>query len=134
MTEGKRPLRMHGRDQRIWDMLRAAGIVREGDYVRRVIIDINVTDAVVVHIERYGDERLLELFRGLGGAEIRTLPRPEGGQADPGTATVTLTSEEVLLLRQRLAFDGPGTPAVNSPLDAKLYRTQLDLRGRSERA
>lgn len=34
---------------------------------------------------------------------------------------VYLTDEELLLLRQRLS-DGPGTPAVDSVLDAKLWR------------
>ena len=43
---------MHGRDQRIYDALRAAGIIHEGDYVRRVIIDIDVDQAPVIHIER----------------------------------------------------------------------------------
>ena len=78
MTEARRPLRMHGRDQRIYDALTEAGIIRENDYVRRVIIDINVTDAVVIHVERYGDERLLDVIRGMGGAVIRTgTPRRE---------------------------------------------------------
>ena len=76
MTEGKRPLRMLGRDQRIYDALKDAGIIRENDYVRRVIIDINVTDAVVIYIERIGDERLLDLVRTLDGAEIRGAPGP----------------------------------------------------------
>jgi len=39
---------------------------------------------------------------------------------------VLLTAAELLLLRQRLS-DGPGTPAVNSALDAKLYRAQREL-------
>lgn len=39
---------------------------------------------------------------------------------------VLLTAEELLLLRQRLS-EGPGTPAVNSTLDAKLYEAQRKL-------
>jgi len=65
------PHRLHGRSQEIYDALRLAGIIREGDHVRRVIIDINVSDAVVVYIERYGDSRMLDLIPVLGGAEIR---------------------------------------------------------------
>lgn len=36
---------------------------------------------------------------------------------------VDLSAAELLLLRQRLC-DGPGTPAVDSALDARLYRAQ----------
>ena len=124
MTEA-RPLRMHGRDQRIYDALRDAGIVHENDYVRRVIIDIDVTAAVTVHIERYGDERLLDVLRTLDGIEIRT------GQPAESPAPVRLTADELLLLRQRLS-DGPGTPAVNSALDAKLYQAQREAGVRAE--
>ena len=63
--------RLHPRNQRLLDALKAAGIVRGGDYVRRVIIDINVDLEVVVYVERYGDTRLLDLVRTLGGTEIR---------------------------------------------------------------
>jgi hypothetical protein len=83
MTEAKRPLRMHGRDQRIYDALRDAGIIRENDYVRRVIIDIDVSAAPVIYIERYGDERLLEVLRTLDGAEIRGVPGPDDKQEKP---------------------------------------------------
>jgi len=51
--------------------LKDAGIVNDGDYVRRVIIDIDVSKAVVVYVERYGDERLLDIMRIMDGAEIR---------------------------------------------------------------
>ena len=75
MTEPARPRRLHGRSQEVLDALKAAGIVRDNDYVRRVIIDINVDCAVVVHVERYGDERLLDLVRTLDGTEIREQER-----------------------------------------------------------
>jgi len=42
------------------------------------------------------------------------------------TTAVHLTADELLLLRQRLS-DGPGTPAVDSALDAKLYDGQRRL-------
>lgn len=71
------PHRLHGRSQEIYDALRLAGIIREGDHVRRVIIDINVSDAVIVYIERYADTRLLDLIPVLGGAEIRGVPAVE---------------------------------------------------------
>jgi len=71
MTEPARPQRLHGRSQKVLDALKEAGIVRDGDYVRRVVIDISAGCAVVVHVERYGDERLLDLVRTLDGTEIR---------------------------------------------------------------
>jgi hypothetical protein len=121
MTETGRPQRLHGRDQRIYDALRDAGIIRENGYVRRVIIDINVTNAVVIHVERYGDERLLDVIRTLDGAEIRT------GTPAENPAAVMLTAQEILLLRQLLAFNGPVSPAVDAPLDGKLHQAQLEL-------
>jgi hypothetical protein len=63
-----RPMRMHGR--KMLDALTEAGIIRDGDYVRRVIIDVSVDLAVVVHVERYGDTRLLDLVHALNGIEI----------------------------------------------------------------
>jgi hypothetical protein len=40
---------------------------------------------------------------------------------------VYLDSDELLTLRQRLAFDGPGSPAIDSALDAKLYEAQVRI-------
>ncbi len=55
--------------------LRDAGIA--DDNTRRVVIDIQVGCLPLVHIERYGDDRLLSVVRGLSGVEIK---REEGGQ------------------------------------------------------
>lgn len=88
MTETDRPQRMHGRSQEMFDALKAAGIIHDGDYVRRVIIDINVTAAVIVYVERYGDERLLDLVRTLDGIEIRGVPGPAEDE-HPGQPPVT---------------------------------------------
>ncbi len=71
MTEPDRPQRLHSCNRKVLDALKEAGIIRDGDYVRRVIIDINTDCAVVVYVERYGDERLLDLVRTLDGTEIR---------------------------------------------------------------
>lgn len=71
-TEKDKPHRIHGRSEELWNALRDSGIVREDDYVRRVIIDIDVRSAVTIYIERYADTRALELLPVLGqGAEIR---------------------------------------------------------------
>lgn len=64
------PRRLHGRSQLVLDALKEAGIVRDGDNVRRVIIDIQADCAVIVHVERIGDERLLNVVRTLEGIEI----------------------------------------------------------------
>jgi hypothetical protein len=68
MTETARPMRMHGR--KMLDALREAGIIRDADYVYRVVIDITIDKAVIMYVERYGDTRLLDLTHALDGAEI----------------------------------------------------------------
>jgi hypothetical protein len=129
MTDQEAPRRLHGRSQKIYDALAEAGIIRENDYVRRVIIDIDVSAAVVIHVERYGDERLLDVIRTLDGAEIRTGNPAENPEA------VMLTADELLLLRQRLSDMPPGPiggMAVDSALDAKLYQAQMELKIREQ--
>jgi hypothetical protein len=72
MEEKEKPKRIHGRSEGLWEALRDSGIVRDGDYVRRVIIDIDVRSAVTIYIERYADMRVLEILPVLSdGAEIR---------------------------------------------------------------
>ena len=73
-----RPRLLHPRNAKIYEALKAAGIIRDNDHVRRVIIDINVDYAIVVYIERYGDERLLNLIRTMDGAEIRHAGADDG--------------------------------------------------------
>lgn len=55
-----------------------AGIIHGGDSVRRVIIDAEVGNVVVVHVERYGDERLLSLARGFDGVAINRVEAVDG--------------------------------------------------------
>lgn len=54
-------------------------IVGDSDFVRRVVIDASVDGAVVLYVERYGDERLLSVASTLEGVKIREIGRPEGG-------------------------------------------------------
>lgn len=49
----------------------ASGIITEQDCARRVIIDLQVGAVPVIHVEKWGDDRLLELVRALEGVEIR---------------------------------------------------------------
>jgi hypothetical protein len=45
-------------------------LVGNVDSVRRVVIDIQSGHVPVVHIERYGDEKMLDVVRSLAGVEI----------------------------------------------------------------
>ena len=40
----------------VWDWLRASGIIKEGESVHRVLIDIRVDDVVAVYKEGFADE------------------------------------------------------------------------------
>ena len=53
-------------------MLMDAGIIHKGDYVRRVVIDFNVGDAVTMYVERYADTRILQVLTTIDGIEIKT--------------------------------------------------------------
>ncbi len=53
------------------DALVAAGVIRDGEHYRRIIIDAREGHAVVIHAERHGDERLLGVARTLDGIEVR---------------------------------------------------------------
>ena len=76
-TETDRPKRMHWRNQDLFNALKEAGIIHDDDYVRRVVIDVCVGRAVVVHVERYGDVRLLRVIRGMTGVEVHCDTRKE---------------------------------------------------------
>lgn len=60
------------KSERMIDALRAAGLVTEDgkDLVTRVVIDLRVGHAPVIHIQRLCDERLLRLVPGFNGVEI----------------------------------------------------------------
>jgi hypothetical protein len=67
-----------------------AGIICQLDHVRRIVIDARVGDVVVVHVERLGDSRLLNVVRSLDGVEVRydepnpVEPPGEGTNGDVG--------------------------------------------------
>lgn len=52
----------------IIDALRAAGLA--DDDTRRVVIDLQVGHLPVVHIEKFGDERLIQVIEAVAGVEI----------------------------------------------------------------
>lgn len=53
-----------------------AGIVDDSNYVRRVVIDISWDGPVMVYIERFTDERIVNVMTALGGVEIKREDRP----------------------------------------------------------
>lgn len=61
---------------KFFDALLASGIVSKEEFVRRVVIDATVGEAVVLYVERYGDSRLLEVVPALTGVEIRQTDKP----------------------------------------------------------
>lgn len=60
----------------LWRALVNAGVFREyGDeQIRRVVIDAEVRQPVIIYVERYGDERLLNVAPTLNGVEVRGVP------------------------------------------------------------
>lgn len=47
-----------------------AGI--EAGMIRRIVIDIQAGDVPMIHIERFGDDKLLRVVRALDGIQITT--------------------------------------------------------------
>ena len=56
-----------------------AGVIHRGDRVRRVVIDAQIGEAVVIHVERLGDTRVLDVAQTLTGIEITSHAIPEEG-------------------------------------------------------
>lgn len=54
--------------------LLAADVFRDGESVRRVVIDAQAGHALIIHVERYGDERMLSVVPTLEGVEITGVP------------------------------------------------------------
>ncbi len=57
------------------EALRDAGIIRQGDFVSRVVIDAHIDRVVCFYVERFGDSRLLNVVTTLDGVEIGDRPR-----------------------------------------------------------
>lgn len=85
--------------------LETAGIINEADRVRRIVIDANAKDVVVMYVERYGDERLIDVATTLNGVEITGIPGPAGPAATPRIGP--------------FAAQGYGCPKCGSILNAK---------------
>lgn len=69
--------------------LAGAGIIHDVSRVRRIVIDAEAGHVVRVYVERFGDERLLDVAQALGGVEISGIPAGtaagEDGSSDDGS-------------------------------------------------
>lgn len=78
------------------EALLAAGVIRVEDNVTRVVIDAKVGHMPVIYVERYADERLLEVVPALTGVEIReSRPRPSRYDLAAAEKAGTLTVNDV---------------------------------------
>lgn len=68
MTELTAPHPIHARA--FLQALHDAGILGRDERVRRVVIDAHIDRAVIMHVERFGDERLLAVAASLNGVQI----------------------------------------------------------------
>jgi len=50
--------------------LDAAGVIQQGDHVRRVVIDAELDQPVKVYVERWGDDRLLTVVPALTSVQV----------------------------------------------------------------
>jgi hypothetical protein len=57
------------------EALAAAGVIDDIGTIGRIVIDVKPDDVVRLHVERYGDERLLQVLRTLDGIEVREVSR-----------------------------------------------------------
>jgi len=66
--------RIHGR--KFIEAPLESGIITKEEFVRRVVIDVSVDNAVFMYVERFGDSRLLEVVPASTGVEIRQTDKP----------------------------------------------------------
>jgi hypothetical protein len=67
----------------LFEALMAAGLADKT--TRRVVIDINTNEPVMIYTERYGDERVIEVVQTLSGIEVTyASPEEEEGVVDHG--------------------------------------------------
>ena len=50
----------------------AAGVIRDGEHYRRIVIDAEEGRAVMIYAERFADERLIDVALSLEGIEVHT--------------------------------------------------------------
>lgn len=72
MTQTTRPKLVH--TEMFYRALVDAGVLREDETIKRIVIDADAGAAVVMYIERWADTRLLDVSMTLDGIEIRGVP------------------------------------------------------------
>lgn len=55
---------------RFFEKLVEAGVFTKGEHIRRIVIDAQVGHALVIHVERYGDWRVLDVVASECGTTI----------------------------------------------------------------
>lgn len=55
-----------------------AGIIGDLDRVARIVIDAQAGHVLVMHVQYFGDERLLKVAQSLDGIEITSAPGGDG--------------------------------------------------------
>jgi hypothetical protein len=58
------------RGRAFYQALVDAGVIRKGEFIRRIVIDAEMNEPVKLYTERYGDERLLRVATELDGVQI----------------------------------------------------------------
>lgn len=70
---GERPKRITS--DRFHRELVAAGVVRGDEAIRRIVIVAEAGDSVRMYVERFGDDRLVEVLKHTEGIEVRETTR-----------------------------------------------------------
>lgn len=52
-------------------------VIGDVSRVRRIVVDIQVGHAPIIHIERYGDEKLVNVIRALEGIKVERVELSE---------------------------------------------------------
>jgi hypothetical protein len=69
MTQTTRPRAIMS--EALWPAFVKAGLFPDDGSVRRVVIDVQAGHAVVMYVEMWGDDRLLDVIPTLEGIEVR---------------------------------------------------------------
>lgn len=56
---------------KVFEALTGAGLFRADERIAHVVIDLRAGEVAVMHVRRFGDERLLEVVETLAGIQIR---------------------------------------------------------------
>lgn len=79
-------------DMDMWKALLSAGIIQADDKIRKITIEVEAGKPVILHVERYADERLLgvinsrfEIYDDKGRAQLKVVGQkwkdPDGSAA-----------------------------------------------------